>query len=279
MIFLRIKFFLLGSLCLSYGDVSNLLKPINFNDAGTKNSITGTHTSALIAPKSSTSGFPRYRSEANTDKEISLGISEIEQKLSNSLQNRYQSGGTISAKLTRSWVPLKVTSKFVLKIIDCMPDELAASSFIRFEIWDEGKLVTRAGEPVRVSHFVDVYVAKQKLLRGVNLSPNSFSIQSVDMLRKHAGAVPASSSLTSYELSSSVNVGSPLKWNNLNKINLVKRGEVVDVFAAGDGIYITMKGVCLDDGVQGGTVRIKNLSSDKEFHAKVLNKNSVKVNL
>ena len=99
------------------------------------------------------------------------------------------------------------------------------------------------------------------------------------MLRKHAGAVPASSSLTSYELSSSVNVGSPLKWNNLNKINLVKRGEVVDVFAAGDGIYITMKGVCLDDGVQGGTVRIKNLSSDKEFHAKVLNKNSVKVNL
>ena len=113
MIFLRIKFFLLGSLCLSYGDVSNLLKPINFNGAGTNNSITGTHSSALIAPKSSTSGFPRYRSEANTDREISLGISEIEQKLSISLQNRYQSGGTISVKLTRSWVPLKVTSKFV----------------------------------------------------------------------------------------------------------------------------------------------------------------------
>ena len=99
------------------------------------------------------------------------------------------------------------------------------------------------------------------------------------MLRQHAGAVPSVSSLSSFELSNSVNVGAPLKWSNLAKINLVKRGEVVDVFASGGGIYITMKGVCLDDGVQGGTVRIKNLSSDKEFHAKVLNQNSVKVNL
>ena len=40
-----------------------------------------------------------------------------------------------------------------------------------------------------------------------------------------------------------------------------------------------MKGVSLDNGVQGGTVRIRNLSSDKEFQAKVLNRNSVKVNL
>ena len=141
----------------------------------------------MIAPKSSTIGFPRYRSEAYTDKEISLGISEIEQKLSNSLQNRYQSGGTISAKLTRSWVPLKVTSKFILKIIDCMPDELAASSFIRFEIWDEGKLVTRAGEPVRVSHFVDVYVAKQKLLRGVNLSQTRFQFNLLICLENMRG--------------------------------------------------------------------------------------------
>ena len=70
-------------------------------------------------------------------------------------------------KLTRSWAPLKVSSKLYLKIIDCMPDELAASSFIRFEIWDEGKLVIKSGGPVRVSHFVDVYVAKKKLLRGV----------------------------------------------------------------------------------------------------------------
>jgi flagella basal body P-ring formation protein FlgA len=70
-----------------------------------------------------------------------------------------------------------------------------------------------------------------------------------------------------------------LKWSNLSKVNLVRRGDVVDVFASGGGIFITMKGVSLDDGVQGGVIKIRNISSDKEFFAKVLNKNSVKVNL
>jgi flagella basal body P-ring formation protein FlgA len=59
----------------------------------------------------------------------------------------------------------------------------------------------------------------------------------------------------------------------------VRKGEIVDVFASGGGIYISMKGVSLDNGVQDGIVRIRNLSSDKEFQAKVLNRNSVKVNL
>ena len=58
----------------------------------------------------------------------------------------------------------------------------------------------------------------------------------------------------------------------------VHRGDVVDVFASGGGIFITMKGVS-EDGVQGGMIKIFNITSDKEFFAKVLNKNSVKVNL
>ena len=39
------------------------------------------------------------------------------------------------------------------------------------------------------------------------------------------------------------------------------------------------KGMALENGVAGGNVTIKNLSSDKKFQAKVLNENSVKVHL
>ena len=42
-----------------------------------------------------------------------------------------------------------------------MPDELAPSSFIRFELWDEGKLVGKFGEPFRLSHVVDVMVLQE----------------------------------------------------------------------------------------------------------------------
>ena len=65
----------------------------------------------------------------------------------------------------------------------------------------------------------------------------------------------------------------------MSKVTLVKKGSLVDVFASGNGIYLTMKGVALEDGVEGEQVRIRNLSSEKEFHAKVLNANSVKVYL
>ena len=40
-----------------------------------------------------------------------------------------------------------------------------------------------------------------------------------------------------------------------------------------------MKGVALENGVKDSTVRVKNISSNKEFSAKVLDGNSVKVHL
>jgi flagella basal body P-ring formation protein FlgA len=87
------------------------------------------------------------------------------------------------------------------------------------------------------------------------------------------------SKLSSYQLNSNLRPGTVLKWNNLSKITLVQKGKIVDVFASGNGIYVTMKGMALEDGVEGGMVKIRNLSSEKEFQAKVLNENSVKVHL
>ena len=54
---------------------------------------------------------------------------------------------------------------------------------------------------------------------------------------------------------------------------------MIDVYASGRGIYVTMKGVALEDGALESVVKVKNLSSDKVFHAKVLNQSSVKVHL
>ena len=85
--------------------------------------------------------------------------------------------------------------------------------------------------------------------------------------------------MSGYQLDSNVKANSPLKWNNLSKVVLVKKGQIVDVFASGNGIYVTMKGMALNDGVEGGNVIVRNLSSDKQFPAKVLNENSVKVHL
>ena len=279
---MKFNFLLVLPFCISFGDVSKFLNPLSISSPqSNKKIILGTKSSALISPNSNISSSPSLNKGFEFDQKhkINLTSSEIERKLGQTLQYRYQCGGMVSAKLTRVWQAIEVSPNYIVKIIDSMPDELSPSSFVRFEIWDQGKLVMKYGEPLRIAHFVDVFVAKNKLVRGSDLSNESFAIQPVDILRHNAGAVPATNSLAGYELSSSVNVGAALKWNNLSKVNLVRKGEIVDVFASGGGIYISMKGVSLDNGVQDGIVRIRNLSSDKEFQAKVLNRNSVKVNL
>ena len=88
-----------------------------------------------------------------------------------------------------------------------------------------------------------------------------------------------STNILGYQISSSTKANSPIRWNQLSKLTLVQKGKIVDVFASGNGIYVTMKGVALEDGVEGGLVKIKNISSNKTFNAKVLNENSVKVHL
>ena len=79
-----------------------------------------------------------------------------------------------------------------------------------------------------------------------------------------------------YQLSTNIRANTPIKWNYLSKITLVKKGQLVDVFASGNGIYVTMKGKALEDGVEGGNVTVENLSSSKKFQAKVLNENRCK---
>lgn len=260
------------------GDVSRFLSPLDL-ESGINNSGTIIKSNAVISP--SFSGFQERSVTAFSSESESFILNQhiLETKIGEAILHRHQCNGSIRAQITRQWKPLKISSSFILKVIDCIPDELSPSSFIRFEIWDMGKLIGQFGEPFRLGHIVDVMVLRESISRGQIPSNSILTTKPMDVLRGHADAIPANTVLDGYQMASTVSVGSPLKWSNLSKINLVRRGDVVDVFASGGGIFITMKGISLDDGVKGGMIKIRNISSDKEFFAKVLNKNSVKVNL
>ena len=275
------RIFLLFPLFSVLGDVSRFLDPIQINPH-TKNigESSSPKVSALIAPTFHRNN-PNIQSKYLSSNEdiFSFDQTLLEKKISEAILHRYQCDGKVLAKATRFWKPIEISSSFILKIIDCMPEELSSSSFIRFEVWDQGKLVGKFGEPFRFSHVVEVMVVRDQLIRGESPSPSKLATKEIDILRGHAGAVSANSSLEGYQMASNLSIGSPLKWSNLSKVNLIRKGDIVDVFASGGGIFITMKGICLDDGIEGGLVKIRNITSDKEFIAKVLNKSSVKVNL
>jgi flagella basal body P-ring formation protein FlgA len=204
---------------------------------------------------------------------------DVETLLADAIHNRYQVNGDIVVNLSSKWTPIESESKVLLKIKDCSPDELSSSCFIRFSLWESGKKIGDFSSPVRISHLQDIYYADTSLPRAKKLHASDFSSRKVDVLKSHANSVPSSSNLSGYELQTNLTAGSPLKWSYLGKATVLRKGQVVDVFASGHGIYVTMKGLVLEDGSLDSFVRIKNLSSEKEFNAKVISGNSVKVNL
>jgi flagella basal body P-ring formation protein FlgA len=269
------------SLCIFFAalsaraDVGRFLEPIQIGPKNAKVRFV-VKSSALVSPLSPR---PQVQKALPSYSPLVLDRTLMEARLSEALAHRFQASGQVAVYLTREWRNFSSSSNFIVKVKDCSPDELTSSSFVRFSIWDQGKEIGSFAEPVRMAHYVKVFYSKSPLHRGTRLNSSGLSSRLVDVLKQHAGSVPAQSSLAGYQLSANIKANSPLKWSNLSKVTLVRKGQIVDVFASGNGIYVTMKGMALGDGVAGGIVNIKNLSSDKEFPAKVLNENSVKVHL
>lgn len=275
---MRILFlFLLPIGSILFADVNRFIDSIDFPDSPTTRVIT--KSSALI----SSGGSPTVRSFGSNqlpqEKTITLDRETLEKRLGESIAHRYQSSGRIVAFLTREWASVKVSSNYLIKITGCSPDELCPSTFTRFSIWDNGNLVGQFAEPLRVAQYVDVFFSGSPITRGVRLKPSQLGSKPVDILKQYAGAVPINANIRGYQSSTNIRANTPIKWNYLSKVTLVKKGQLVDVFASGNGIYVTMKGKALEDGVEGGNVTVENLSSSKKFQAKVLNENSVKVHL
>lgn len=271
-----ILFFLSFSFC--FAGVERFLAPVSFDLIQPEAKKVKKKVSAFISK-------PIYLSEqqpVTSDPffgSINLDASLLESKIGDILKHRFQARGEVKVRLNRNWENVKVGPNFLVNLKSCSPDTLSPSNYLKIELWDEGVELGEFSFNVKVAHLENVYFAKKTLDRGARLSDDFFKIRKVDTLKQYANSVLAGANLKGYEIASPIRQDIPLKWNHLSKITLINKGSVVDVFAAGNGIYVTMKGMALEDGVEGSFVRVKNLSSDKEFHAKVLNENSVKVHL
>ena len=131
--------------------------------------------------------------------------------------------------------------------------------------------------PIRMSHGRCVFYFISNL-RGHRLDPSFLTSRKVDVLKQFRVPCQQAPNLP-LSIKCEPKVRIVIEMESIIKGRIGKKGANRGCFASGKGIYVTMKGMAMDDGVEGGIVRIKNISSDKEFQAKVLNENSVKVHL
>ena len=274
---MRVLITVLASFSLSailQADVTRLLQPLNLGDLPTvRTAVTrsGFISSAPSIPSSYTASISTVKGLVVLDAEL------LEKKIASVLSHRYQASGHVISRLSREWKPLNVPVDWEFKFQQSIPDELSSNAFVRFSISSDGLDLGEWGYPVKCSQMVDVAVAKVPLNRGSRITPDLFSSSVMDALGSGANCVLSDARLNGYQVASSLKPGTVLKWSHLSKMTLVRKGQVVNVFASGKGIFVEMKGQAMEDGAEGSFVRIRNISSSREFQAKVLNENSVKV--
>jgi flagella basal body P-ring formation protein FlgA len=274
---MRIVSILLASFSLSallQADVTRLLPSLDLGalqPVRTAVTRSGFISSSPSIPSSYTASISKVKGLVTLDAEL------LEKKIASALSHRYQASGHVLARLSREWKPLNVPVDWEFKFQQSIPDELSANAFVRFSILSDGLDLGEWGYPVKCSQMVDVAVAKVPLNRGNRITPDLFSSSVMDALGSGANCVLSDARLNGYQVASSLKPGTVLKWSHLSKVTLVRKGQVVNVFASGKGIFVEMKGQAMEDGVEGSFVRIRNISSNREFQAKVLNETSVKV--
>ena len=181
---------LLFSNCVLFADVSRFIDSVDFSIEAPETQLI-TKSSAFISSQSRGSGF-LHTGSLKASSDIILNREILEKRLGESISHRYQTSGRVVAFMTREWNPITVSPNYLVKISSCSPDELCPSTFTRFSIWDKGNLVGSFAEPLRIGHYVDVLFSKSPLSRGVRLNSVKFAKKAVDILKMHAGSVPAS---------------------------------------------------------------------------------------
>ncbi len=143
------------------------------------------------------------------------------------------------------------------------------------------KVDARVVRRVRVCGWVEVYrevlCFSRPLSRGHVLEAEDLVSTRRPLSRLKGCCVQDPSRAVGLALKRSVRAGQPLVTGMLTRPLLVRRGDRVTIRAEGPTISISVPGEVRQDGARGAFVRVKNLMSQREINAQVLDGKTVRV--
>lgn len=145
----------------------------------------------------------------------------------------------------------------IVKVDGVVKNRVRLSGLV--DIFDEVVCVSRPLKRGEVIKRDDLYMARKNISR----SPLSYlrdMDRAVGLMVKH-----------------SVKEETALKTWMLARSPIVKRGDMVTIVAQSGGLKVTVPGKVLEKGYKGSLIRVLNVMSKKEIHAKVVNHSTVQV--
>lgn len=125
---------------------------------------------------------------------------------------------------------------------------------------------------------VNALVARYPMLRGSLVSKNDVEVVKKRYSQLNYGYFASIQQLGGMEVRRNIKTGQIITPGFVKAQKLVLRGQQVTIIAQKGGLDLRVKGKAMMDGLQGQTIKVKNMSSKKLIYARVVSPGMVRIN-
>jgi flagella basal body P-ring formation protein FlgA len=273
-----------GPVCLDAADLKDLLKPVpgaqsERDLARSRQSSSEKYSQADPAGKKDSASAGGSGSGAGeADGLRDLTEVELVNSVQKDLLRRFPSLGDLRVLLSRPWKPLPLSAgEFFAECLQLPGNGLQSNMSFTVRVVSAGKILGEFPIQARVELWQDVWVSSQRLDKGTVLDRGMLNSVKVDVLREFVPPLTVDQDYLGFEVSQPLQAGRPLTRRDIVEKTVIKRGQLVEAVAGEGAIKIRMRALAMEAGPAGAVIRVKNVDSQKEFVAQVLNENQVQV--
>ena len=133
--------------------------------------------------------------------------------------------------------------------------------------------------PIKISVFSAVSTISRPLPRGTAIQLSDLQLERRETSQLRNGYFESTDSIVGRVLKRSLPKGAVITPSNLEQNRIITRGSKVTIIARNNSITVKMSGKALDDAIEGGIVKVENLSSKRIIEAVALRPSVVEVQM
>lgn len=141
----------------------------------------------------------------------------------------------------------------------------------------DDRVVKNVPVMVDVEALVDLVVTTRPVERGEILTPADVTVQKRDLAASGGKVARSTADVVGLKVRVGMRGNTPLRTDYLERIPLVKSGQLVTVLLDSPALHITTTGRAKGAGSVGELITVQNISSNKDFPARIVDAGTVRV--
>jgi flagellar basal body P-ring formation protein FlgA len=131
--------------------------------------------------------------------------------------------------------------------------------------------------PVEVEALAEMVVVARSLERGEVIGASDLALVRRDLAHVQGRFLKSPEEAIGLRVKNAVRANSPLRGDYLERVPIIKSGQIVTIVVENDVVKITASGRAKGAGALGDIIMVQNLSSQKDIAARVVDAMTVRV--